>query len=89
LAYLKAKSKLYAQEQREGASRLKSIDRESEWISALPKARQTKSKARISAYDELLKKNDERLKSHEAQIIIPPGERLGDNVIELEGVAYS
>jgi ATP-binding cassette ChvD family protein len=85
-AYLKAKSKRYAQEQREDASRQKSIDRESEWISASPKARQAKSKARISAYDELLKKNDERLKSHEAQIIIPPGERLGDNVIELEGV---
>jgi ATP-binding cassette ChvD family protein len=85
-AYLKAKSKRYSQEQREDASRQKAIDRESEWIGASPKARQAKSKARISAYDELLKKNDERLKSNTAQIIIPPGERLGDNVIEIEGL---
>ena len=86
-AYLKAKSKRYAQEQREDAARLKVISREQEWISQSPKARQAKSKARISSYDELLKKNDERVKSHEAQIIIPPGERLGDNVIDVEGVS--
>ncbi len=85
-AYLKAKAKRFAQEQREDVARQKSIEREQEWISASPKARQAKSKARISAYDELLKKNDERLKSHTAQIIIPPGERLGDTVIEIEGL---
>src|SRR5450631_31347 len=84
-AYLKAKAKRFAQEQREDVARQKSIEREQEWISASPKARQAKSKARISAYDELLKKNDERLKSNTAQIIIPPGERLGDNVIEIDG----
>jgi ATP-binding cassette ChvD family protein len=85
-AYLKAKAKRFAQEQREDVARQKSIEREQEWIGASPKARQAKSKARISAYDELLKKNEERLKSHTAQIIIPPGERLGDNVIEIEGL---
>ncbi|MBG1231124.1 energy-dependent translational throttle protein EttA [Aestuariivirga litoralis] len=85
-AYLKAKAKRFAQEQREDVARQKAIERETEWISASPKARQAKSKARISAYDELLKKNDERLKSHTAQIIIPPGERLGDTVIEVEGL---
>ena len=84
-AYLKAKSKRFAQEQREDAARMKVIAREEEWISQSPKARQAKSKARISSYDELLKKNDERVKSHDAQIIIPPGERLGDNVIDVEG----
>ena len=84
-AYLKAKSKRFAQEQREDAARMKVIAREEEWISQSPKARQAKSKARISSYDELLKKNDERVKSHEAQIIIPPGERLGDNVIDVKG----
>lgn len=83
-AYLKAKAKRFAQEQREDVARQKAIEREQEWIGASPKARQAKSKARISAYDELLKKNDERLKSHTAQIIIPPGERLGDNVIDVE-----
>ena len=86
-AYLKAKSKRFAQEQREDAARMKVIAREQEWISQSPKARQAKSKARISSYDELLKKNEERVKSHEAQIIIPPGERLGDNVIEVEGLS--
>ena len=86
-AYLKAKSKRFAQEQREDAARQKVIAREQEWISQSPKARQAKSKARLSSYDELLKKNDERVKSHEAQIIIPPGERLGDNVIEVEGLS--
>ena len=85
-AYLKAKAKRYAQEQREDAARLKVISREQEWIGASPKARQAKSKARIQAYDELLKRNDERVKSHEAQIIIPPGERLGDLVIDVEGL---
>ena len=86
-AYLKAKSKRFAQEQREDAARMKVIAREQEWISQSPKARQAKSKARLSSYDELLKKNDERVKSHEAQIIIPPGERLGDNVIDVEGLS--
>ena len=51
-----------------------------------PKARQAKSKARFKAYDELIKANEARLKSTTAQIIIPPGERLGDNVITVEGL---
>jgi ATPase subunit of ABC transporter with duplicated ATPase domains len=62
------------------------IEREQEWISSSPKARQAKSKARFKAYDELIKANDARLKSTTAQIIIPPGERLGDNVISVEGL---
>ena len=53
---------------------------------ASPKARQAKSKARIRAYDELVKANDNRLKSTSAQIVIPPGERLGDVVIDVEGL---
>src|SRR3981081_2282234 len=50
-AYLKAKAKRFAQEQREDVARQKAIEREQEWIGASPKARQAKSKARISAYD--------------------------------------
>ena len=49
-----------------------------------PQARQAKSKARIKAYDELLKINEERTKSNSAQIVIPPGERLGGTVIDVE-----
>ena len=86
-AYLGQKAKRFAQESREDAARQKALEREQEWIAASPKARQAKSKARIKAYDELLKINDERMKSTTAQIIIPPGERLGDNVITVEGLS--
>ena len=86
-AYLKAKAKRFAQEAREDAARQKVLERESEWIASSPKARQAKSKARFKAYDELVKANEERLKSTTAQIIIPPGERLGNNVINVEGLS--
>jgi ATP-binding cassette ChvD family protein len=85
-AYLKQKAKRFAQEKSEDQARQKVIEREQEWISSSPKARQAKSKARFKAYDELIKANDARLKSTTAQIIIPPGERLGDNVITVEGL---
>jgi ATP-binding cassette ChvD family protein len=85
-AYLGQKAKRFAQEKSEDAARQKVMEREQEWIASSPKARQAKSKARFKAYDELLKINDARLKSTTAQIIIPPGERLGDTVIEVEGL---
>jgi ATP-binding cassette ChvD family protein len=85
-AYLRQKAKRFAQEAREDAARQKSLEREQEWIASSPKARQAKSKARFKAYDELLKINDERMKSTTAQIIIPPGERLGANVIEVSNL---
>ena len=84
-AYLEAKAKRLAQEGREEAARQRALSREQEWIAASPKARQAKSKARIKAYDELLKRNEERAPGT-AQIIIPPGERLGDVVIDVEGL---
>ncbi|MEM5474308.1 energy-dependent translational throttle protein EttA [Hoeflea sp. AS60] len=85
-AYLDAKSKRMKQEGREDASRQKSISREQEWIASSPKARQAKSKARIRAYDELVKSANDR-RPGEAQIIIPTGERLGNQVIDVEGVS--
>lgn len=85
-AYLRQKAKRFAQEKSEDQARQKVIEREQEWISSSPKARQAKSKARFKAYDELIKANEARLKSTTAQIIIPPGERLGDNVITVEGL---
>ncbi len=84
--YLEKKAKRMAQEGRDAAAEQRALNREREWIQASPKARQTKSKARIQAYDELLKRNEERTRSGEAQIIIPAGPRLGDNVIEVEGL---
>jgi ATP-binding cassette ChvD family protein len=86
-AYLGQKAKRFAQESREDQAREKALAREQEWIAASPKARQAKSKARIKAYDELLKVNEDRLKSTTAQIIIPPGERLGNTVITVEGLS--
>ena len=83
-AYLGQKAKRYSQELREDAARQKVLEREQSWIAASPKARQAKSKARIKAYDELLKINEERVKSTSAQIIIPPGERLGATVIDVD-----
>ncbi|MEN3397888.1 energy-dependent translational throttle protein EttA [Brucella melitensis] len=85
-AYLEAKAKRMAQEGREEAAREKALSREREWISASPKARQAKSKARIKAYDELVKSAEER-RPGDAQIIIPVGERLGQVVIEVENLS--
>jgi len=74
-----------AQENREEASRQKAIAREQEWISSSPKARQAKSKARIKAYDELVRSANDR-RPGDAQIVIPTGERLGDVVIDVENL---
>lgn len=62
------------------------MNRELEWIRQTPKARQSKNKARITAYQELLNKQQEQ-KTDPTQIIIPNGPRLGDLVIEAEHIA--
>ena len=84
--YLEKKAKRLTQEGRESAAEQRALSREREWIQSSPRARQTKSKARIQAYDELLKRNEARTRSSEAQIIVPPGPRLGDTVIDVEGL---
>ncbi len=83
-AYLEKKAKRMRQEKSEDAARQKVLEREREWMGRSPEARRAKSKARIKAYDELLKANEERLQSRDAQIVIPPGPRLGDLVIEAD-----
>ena len=80
-AWLKQKQKRLEQEGREEAARQRALAEESEWIASSPKARQAKSKARIAAYDELVKKSNEKAPTT-AQIIIPVAERLGQNVID-------
>ncbi len=84
-SWVDQKRKRLEQEQREDANRKKTLDREVDWIRSSPKARQAKSKARISAYDELLNKAS-REDINTAQIQIPPGPRLGGVVIEAEGL---
>ena len=83
--YLDAKAKRLIQEGREDDARQKAIWREREWIASSPKARQTKSKARIKAYEDLLEAAQNR-KPTDTQIVIPSSERLGNVVIEVEGL---
>jgi ATP-binding cassette ChvD family protein len=85
-AYLDAKAKRLKQEGREDDARQRAISREREWIASSPKARQSKSKARIKAFEELLDAADKRRPS-DTQIVIPHGERLGNVVIEADGLA--
>ncbi len=85
-AYLEAKAKRLKQEGREDDARQRAISREREWIASSPKARQTKSKARIKAFEELLETANSRRPS-DTQIVIPHGERLGNVVIEVEGLS--
>ena len=84
-AYLEKKAKRLKQEGREDAARQRALEAEREWIAASPKARQTKSKARIRAYDDLVKRSENR-KLGDVQIVIPAGERLGQNVIDIEAL---
>ena len=86
--WLEAKQKRLSQEEREDASREKAIKQELEWIRASPKARQTKSKARIKAFDELVEKQANR-RLGEAQILIQVPERLGNKVIEAKNLTKS
>jgi ATP-binding cassette ChvD family protein len=85
-AYLEAKAKRLKQEGREDDARQRAISREREWIASSPKARQTKSKARIQAFQDLLEAADNR-RPTDTQIVIPHGERLGNVVIEVEGIS--
>jgi len=84
-SWLGQKQKRLQQEAAEDKARQRAIAAEAEWISASPKARQAKNKARIQRYDELVKKASEKAPGT-AQIIIPVAERLGNNVIEFEGL---
>jgi ATP-binding cassette ChvD family protein len=84
-SWLSQKQKRLAQEGREDESRQRTLSRESEWIASSPKARQAKSKARYQRYDELLKQAAAR-QTTTAQIVIPVAERLGQNVVDFEGL---
>jgi ATPase subunit of ABC transporter with duplicated ATPase domains len=74
------------QEGREDEARRRTLEREQEWISSSPKARQAKSKARYQRYEELLKIANAKVNTV-AQITIPVVERLGQNVVDFEGLA--
>jgi ATPase subunit of ABC transporter with duplicated ATPase domains len=83
--YLDKKAKRLAQEEREDEGKQKAIQEELDWIRRSPKARQTKSKARIKAFDELVEAQENRTPG-KAQILIQVPERLGGTVIEAKGL---
>ncbi len=82
-AWLEQKRKRLQQEEREESARQRALAEEREWIASSPRARQAKSQARIRAYEELLAKANEK-GPDTAEIVIPPGPRLGQLVIEAE-----
>src|ERR1700733_13997906 len=84
-SWLDQKEKRLAHEQKSDQKRFRTLERELEWIRMSPRARQAKSKARISAYENLLKEPAPE-KLQEMQIYIPPGPRLGEVVVEAKGI---
>ena len=84
-SWLQQKRKRLQQEEKEESARQRALAAESEWIAASPRARQTKSRARIAKYEEMLQKSQE-LATGIAEIVIPPGPRLGNIVIEAENL---
>jgi len=85
-AWLEQKQKRLAQDEKTEQARQRTLSNELEWIRQSPRARQAKSKARITAYEKLKSEADEKTPDT-AQIIIPQGPRLGDLVIEAEDLA--
>jgi len=84
-AWLAQKQKRLAQEGREEEARQRTLAREQEWIAASPRARQAKSKARYQRYEDLVTQAAEK-QTQTAQILIPVSERLGQNVVDFEGL---
>ena len=85
--WLEQKRKRLDTEKQQNNRLQRTIDREMEWINTNPKGRQTRNKARISAYEELLSAREQEKKREELEIYIPPGPRLGDKVIRAHDVA--
>ena len=84
-SWLEQKQARLKVEEKQNDARLKALKRESEWIKMSPKARQSKSKARIGAYEQMLNE-DQREREQDLEIQIPPGPHLGDVVIEAENL---
>jgi ATP-binding cassette ChvD family protein len=84
-SWLEQKQKRLAQEGKQEAARQRTLERELEWVRQSPRARQAKSKARLSAYETLVAASREKA-PETAQIVLPPGPRLGDLVIDAEHV---
>ncbi|MEO6628128.1 MAG: ATP-binding cassette domain-containing protein, partial [Aquihabitans sp.] len=87
-SWLEQKTARMAQEEKQESNRARTLKHELEWVRMAPKARQAKGKARLSAYDKLLEEaKAAEGRASELQIMIPSGNRLGDQVIEVNGLA--
>ena len=84
-SWLDQKTKRMAQEEKQASKRRKTLERELEWVRMAPKARQAKGKARLKSYDALLNQ-DQKQKEERLEIFIPNGPRLGNKVIEVNGL---
>ena len=85
-SWLDQKTRRLAQEEKTESKRKRTLERELEWVRMSPKGRRTKSKSRLSNYEKLLSEEGKR-KENKIELYIPPGPRLGTNVIEAEGVS--
>ncbi|MBC8266694.1 MAG: energy-dependent translational throttle protein EttA [Flavobacteriales bacterium] len=85
-SWLEQKTKRLAQEEKTESKRRKTLERELDWVRMSPKGRRSKSKARLSNYENLLGEEG-RQKEEKIELYIPPGPRLGNNVIDAEGVS--
>ena len=85
-SWLEQKSQRLALEEKQASKRRKTLERELEWVRMAPKARQAKGKARLNSYDKLMNE-DVKAKEEKLEIFIPNGPRLGNKVIEANGVA--
>ena len=85
-SWLEQKTTRMAMEEKQASKRRKTLERELEWVRMAPKARQAKSKARLGAYDKMLNE-EQKEREEKLEIFIPNGPRLGNKVINAEGVA--
>ena len=85
-SWLEQKTTRMAMEEKQASKRRKTLERELEWVRMVPKARQAKSKARLGAYDKMLNE-EQKEREEKLEIFIPNGPRLGNKVINAEGVS--
>ncbi len=87
--WLELKAKRLKDEEKQQDARQRMLARELEWVRSSPKARQAKSKARLARYDELVAESQREIRDPSLEIVIPPGPRLGGEVVSFEGVSKS
>ncbi|ACY17794.1 energy-dependent translational throttle protein EttA [Haliangium ochraceum] len=85
-AWLEYKAKRLAQEEKQDSARQRILSRELDWVRTAPKARHAKSKARLGRYEEMRAEAESEKRDPALEIVVPPGPRLGDEVVRAEGV---